>query len=165
MDKIFLIGRKRTGIGSIVKCLQILGFDEDSFLIEEEGDVQDIIINMKTKSICGVPYDYTMHDIRAIEKEYPSCRFIHTERNIDDWYSSFLRFYQGDENRSAYKNKGHYASEFYNKFNSDVTAHFKGKEWKILYIKYGYNSNWSIICSFVKKPIPKNVFPHENRLK
>jgi len=166
MEKIFLIGRRRTGIGSIAKGLRTLGFNSNTMVltVKEEG-IEGVIKAMEKKKVCGVPFDYTMNDIRAIEAAYPSCRFILTERNTDEWYSSFLRFYSEDESRRAYKNKGHYVNDFYIKYNESIRSHFAGKEWKILYVKYGVNSNWGSLCSFVSKPIPNKPFPHENILK
>jgi hypothetical protein len=166
MEKIFIIGRRRTGVGSIVKSFKVLKYKASEIFVDEKASkIDDIIKSMKDKAICGVPFDYTMNDIRAIEAAYPSARFILTERSVDEWYSSFLRFYNGDEARSAYKNKGHYVNDFYVKFNEDVRSYFMGKEWKILYIKFGVNASWASVCSFVKKPTPNKPFPHENIFK
>ena len=165
MEKIFLIGRRRTGTGSVVKGLNLLKYKKANILTSlTKNSITELILKMNNKEICAVPFDFTINDIRAIEQAYPSCRFIHTERNVDEWYSSFLRYYNKDSDKSSYKNKGYYVNDFYTKYNLTVRSHFLGREWKILYIKYGYNSSWGTLCSFVKKAVPNVSFPHENKL-
>ena len=69
MKKIFLIGRRRTGIKTTVKALNILGYKKSRILInsDEELDIASIISKMKKFDVCGLVKDYTLEDIRAIE--------------------------------------------------------------------------------------------------
>lgn len=162
MEKVFVIGRRRTGLKSIAKALEILGYSKSSILVRTKSlEVSGIIKSMQNRNFCVIPFDYSMNDIRAIELAYPTARFILTEREIDSWYSSFLRYYKNDKDKSAYKNKGQYTNQFYIKYNDDLKAHFKGREWKFLNFFYGKNASWQTLCSFQKQSIPVGGFPHE----
>lgn len=169
MKKVFAIGRRRTGIKSITKALLMLGFKKTEILDKTKGkDVKSIISDMKSKNFCTCIFDYTMEDIRAIEAAYPDSVFILTERDIDKWYSSFIRFYTGKpahSEKTEYKNKGQYTSQFYEGYNNLIKTHFQGREWKVLYFYYGQTASWQSLCQFLKKPIPTGSFPHENLSK
>jgi len=167
MKQIFLIGRKRTGIESIAKALKVLRYSAKSILSKTNSEnIQELISEMEGCEVCAVNWDYTLEDIRAIEKANTDAVFILTEREPDKWYSSWLRFYKGKEgceSQLAYKNKGHYVSKYYEGYNHDIKCHFKGREWKFLNFYYGVNASWQTLCSYLKKPVPSQNFPHENR--
>ena len=167
MKKIFLIGRKRTGIQSIVKALQILNYNSTLILNQYNSDKTSAIIKKMAKyEVCALMKDYTLDDLREIEAAYPEAVFILTEREPDAWYSSWIRYYSTQANNAAetsYKNKGHYVSKYYEEYNHKVKAHFKGREWRLLNFFYGKNASWQTLCSYLKKPIPAQAFPHENR--
>ena len=169
MAKVFLIGRRRTGIKSIVKALKTIGFEESKILETSKAKkIEGIIEEMDSKEICGLVFDYTLNDIRAIEAAYPDSKFVLSEREPDSWYSSWLRFHngkKGHETKVAYSSKSHIVSTFYIKYNQDVKIHFQGREWKLLQFFYGKNASWQTICSYFKGEVPSEPFPHENRAK
>jgi hypothetical protein len=169
MAKVFLIGRRRTGIKSIVKALKVIGVEGSTILEKSSAKkVEGIIEEMDSKDVCAVVFDYTLNDIRAIEAAYPASTFVLSEREPDSWYSSWLRFYngkKGHENKVAYSSKSHIVSTYYIKYNQDVKTHFQGREWKLLQFYYGKNASWQTICAYFKKEVPNEPFPHENRAK
>jgi len=167
MSKLFIIGRRRTGRQTVIKALTILGFKKKSILMAENDEViENVLFKAKKYDVIAIPRDYTMNEIRAIELEYPDSRFILTKRDSDVWYSSFVRYYnslKGDNPQTVHTNKGHYVSKFYEEFNEQVKTHFFGREWKLLTITLDGSHSWHSICSYLKKPIPSERFPHENR--
>tara|TARA_R110000803_G_scaffold136813_1_gene203743 strand:- start:7197 stop:7703 length:507 start_codon:yes stop_codon:yes gene_type:complete len=167
MKKIFLIGRRRTGLKTIQKALQVLKYKKSSMLLDSKSlDIKDIIKDMKGLDICAIVKDYTMNDVRAIEAAYPNSTFILTERHSDIWYASFVRYYgtlKGEHPQTVHTNKGHFVSSFYEGFNRDIKTHFHGREWKLLNIVLDGSHSWQSICSYLKKATPKSSFPHENR--
>lgn len=167
MAKVFLIGRRRTGIASMQKAIQLVGYSKKEVLTSPKSDdINDILDEMEGYTFCAFSRDYTMDDIRAIEARYPSARFVLTERDSDTWYASFVRYYntlEGDYPQTVHTNKGQYVSKFYEAFNTDVKAHFFGRDWKILKFRMDGTNGWSEFCSYFKQPIPNQRFPHENR--
>jgi hypothetical protein len=168
MKKIFLIGRRRTGIKTTVKALNILGYKKSRILSDsdEELDIASIISKMKKYDVCGLVKDYTLNDIRAIEEAYPDSTFILNKRESAIWYASFVRYFdslKGNHPQSIHTNKGHYITAFYEKYNTDINVHFNGRDWKIFTLNLDGSHNWQGICSYLKKAIPPVSFPHENR--
>ena len=167
MSKIFIIGRRRTGRQTIIKALTILGFQKKSILTANiDEDIEGILFKAKKYDVVAIPRDYTTNEIRAIELEYPDSRFILTKRDSDIWYSSFVRYYNGQEGehpQTVHTNKGHYVSKFYEEYNEQIKTHFFGRDWKLLTITLDGSHTWQSICSYLKKPIPSEKFPHENR--
>lgn len=166
MSKVFLIGRRRTGIATMQKALTTIGFKKSSLLIKPKSDkIKDLIKEMKDYDFCAVSRDYTLDEIRAIEAAYPDSRFVLTKRDSVVWYASFVRYYnslKGEHPQTVHTNKGHYVSKFYDGYNEDVRVHFDGRTWKLLTINLNGSQSWSQVCTFFKKPIPNKPFPHEN---
>jgi|TARA_R110000822_G_scaffold46670_3_gene124173 hypothetical protein len=170
MKKIFLIGRRRTGIQTTIKALTIMGYKRSKILTstspDNNIDIETLISKMKTLDVCGILIDYTLGDIKAIEAAYPDSTFVLNKRDSSLWYSSFVRYFsklEGINSQSAYKNKGHYITSYYEKFNNDVAVHFDGRAWKLFTLNLNGSHSWQGICSYLKKPIPSVSFPHENR--
>jgi hypothetical protein len=169
MSKVFFIGRRRTGRGSVIAALKKLGYKSSSIL-KDIGDssLEEMLEKAKDKDFIVSDREYTLNELRVIEQQYKSSLFILTERDIDEWYSSWCRFYDGKsgaEKRIAPTSKNHYAFKFYKEYNEDIKQYFKGREWKLLNIHYGRNASWATLCSYFKKPLPTIQFPHENILR
>lgn len=171
--KVFLIGRAKTGTRSIDKALNILGYNTLNKHQDLDFDniAEDVIKKMKSLSAFTATCNFTIEDIRAIERAYPDAVFILTERDIDAWYGSWIRHHSKaateDDPRKReldYKHKGYWVDNYYGDYNHDVLTHFKGREWKLFHIHFGRrNDNWGNLCAFLKKPLPKGGFPHENK--
>jgi hypothetical protein len=170
MKKIFLIGRRRTGIQTTIKALNILGYKKSQCLINKDSsidlDISSIISEMKSLDICGLVRDYTLDEIRAIEAAYPDSTFILNKRASAIWYASFVRYFdslKGEHPQSAHTNKGHYVTAYYEKYNTDIGVHFNGRAWKLFTLTLDGSHTWQGICAYLRKPIPSVSFPHENR--
>jgi hypothetical protein len=172
MEKFFLIGRSNTGTGSIDKAFNLTGFKtlRDRSELNHKGLAKSIISKMKQYDAFTAHCDLTIEDIKKIEKEYPSAKFILTTRETDAWYVSWLKRHGKEateedprEEERNFKLKVKWANFYYENFNKDVLTHFKGREWKLLHIKLGENNNWGAFCSFVKASLPQGSFPHENK--
>lgn len=166
MSKVFLIGRRRTGTATIIKALKMVDVEESSILTGEwKLGIDDLLEKAKDYDVIAVTRDYDLNEIRAIEARYPDCRFVLTTRQSDQWYASFVRYY-GKQKRPnpqvIHTNKGHYVSVFYEKYNKDVETHFSGRDWKLLRFKLDGTHSWQVFCSYFKKGIPSEKFPHEN---
>ena len=169
MKKIFLIGRRRTGLQTTIKALSILGYKKSQILTKENSeskDITSILDEMKGFDICGIVRDYTLDEIRAIESAYPDSTFILNKRDSSIWYASFVRYFnslKGKHPQTIHTNKGHYVTAYYEKYNNDVAVHFNGRSWKLFTLTLDGSHTWQGICSYLKKPIPAVSFPHVNR--
>jgi hypothetical protein len=167
MNKIFLIGRRRTGIQTASMALTVLGYKKKTMLTSIKSEkIEDLIEEMKDLDVCAITRDYSMNEIRAIEAVYPSSTFFLTKRHSHIWYASFVRYFlskKGDNPQTDYSKKGHYVSTFYEGYNEEIKHHFTGREWKLLTMTLDGSHNWGQICSYYKKPIPSTSFPHVNR--
>ena len=166
MKKIFLIGRRRTGILTTIKALNILGYKNSQILTNKELDIDSLISEMNDFDICGLVRDYTLEEIRAIEAAFPDSTFILNKRASSIWYASFVRYFdslKGNHPQSVHTNKGHYVTAYYEKYNTDVAVHFNGRAWKLFTLTLDGSHTWQGICAYLRKPIPSVSFPHENR--
>ncbi len=57
--------------------------------------------------------------------------------------------------------KQHHIDFYINHYNS-VIDYFKGQKNKLLTMCFENGSGWDELCSFLRIPIPKEKFPHEN---
>ena len=168
MKKIFLIGRRRTGIHTTIKALNILGYKKSQILTNdpEIAGIAAILEEIKSFDICALVRDYTLDEIRAIEQTYPDSTFILNKRESSIWYASFVRYFntlKGTHSQTAHNNKGHYVTSYYEKYNNEVGVHFNGRAWKLFTLTLDGSHTWQGICSYLRKPIPAVSFPHENR--
>jgi hypothetical protein len=167
MNKIFLIGRRRTGIKTAEKALSLLGYNEDKMLKDIKSEkIEDLVSEMANLDICSVVRDYSLNDIREIELAFPSSTFLLTKRHPQIWYASFVRYFsskKGDNPQTDYSKKGHYVSTFYEEYNEQIKHHFTGREWKLLTMTLDGSHNWGSFCSYYKKSTPSSKFPHVNR--
>ena len=166
MSKIFLVGRRRTGIKSIIKALEIVGFKKGSILKTDSPKTEELIKNAEKYDVIAVVRDYQVNDIRAIEAAYPDSRFVLTKRPSDIWYASFVRYFSsltGNYPQTVHSNKGHFVSKYYEEYNKEVGVYFYGRDWKLLTINMDGTQNWQTFCSYFKASTPKVSFPHLNR--
>jgi len=171
--KVFLLGRAKSGTRSIDKALNDLGYStlNKHQGLDTDNLAQDIIKKMKNKGAFTATVKFDIEQIKEIEKTYPEAVFILTERPSDKWYSSWVGHHSRKATKenprteeTAFKNKGAWVDKYYIEYNTLVKRHFQGREWKLLHIMYGAkNDNWGALCSFLKKPVPKGGFPHQNR--
>lgn len=100
-QKIFCIGRNKTGTTSIKKAFSDLGFlVGDQRMAERltshyfEGNFQPIIRYCRTAQVFqDVPFSYP-ETFKHLDKAFPGSKFILTIRNsAEQWYESLIRFH------------------------------------------------------------------------
>ena len=178
-QKIFGIGLNRTGTGSLATALKILGYKVSHWEHHQQ------ISHYLTLNRFDFPVLQT-HDaildlpIPAIFKElyehYPDAYFIYTYRHISDWLKSQEKHHKQLGEKGFFECKLTYGSYTFNKdlyeksfikHVDEVTKYFikgEGKKAKFLPLKCG-EDNWLRLTHFLNKPLPKQPWPHVNRLK
>lgn len=136
-QKIFCIGRNKTGTTSLTRAFKDLGYvvgeqDVAEHLFEKyylTGNYQPIIEYCKTAEVFqDVPFSF-YEIIPHLDKAFPDSKFILTTRDTaEQWYQSFVKYYSktvGVEGRPATYEEldtHHYVSKTFRK-NFIVNAH------------------------------------------
>ena len=109
---------------------------------------------------------------KYLDKKYPNSKFIFSVREIDGWLKSCEKFFYPGRfdskpelmqlHRDLYNATEYDREKFENAYNahmSEVFSYFKGRENDLLVIDVCAGEGWNELCGFLKKPVPKDVFP------
>ncbi|MCW8332816.1 sulfotransferase [Vibrio paucivorans] len=101
-DKVFIIGKNKTGTTSIEKLFRSLGFSlgnqthfESLVWNYENGDYQSILEGCETSQVFqDVPFSLEkMYPV--LHSHFPDAKFIHLEReDKEQWYDSLVRYHK-----------------------------------------------------------------------
>ncbi|RKE97994.1 sulfotransferase family protein [Ichthyenterobacterium magnum] len=200
MDKIFCIGFPKTGTTSLEEALTILGYktckghydnNHTNYLIglyvNNDFEEIDRLINYYD-AFTDLPWGGT--DLyKYLTTKYPRAKFIHTQREVESWYSSLLKMLtKFDSNLNTalnvFHSKGRYGVVYYLKkiinittlentkehiqsyyleSNKELMTHFDNNDFHYLPMNLFKNDGWDTLCAFLNKPIPETKFPHANK--
>lgn len=173
--KVFCIGFQKTGTSTMGVALETLGFKvlgTDSSTAEKlkTKDGRDSIVQrLKSFDACqDNPWPLLF---KELHEKYPRAKFILTVRNEDLWVKSFQKYFEhrfGAMERYIYDCSGPFEStdtyvKVYNQHNDDVQTYFSTQPEKLLIMNIEEGDGWEQLCAFLKKPIPLEPFPHENK--
>jgi hypothetical protein len=173
--KIFGIGLPKTGTVSLNIALKMLGIDSFHYPITdvipglEEGSYEPLASRSGFTN-CGEWH------FAALEREFPTAKFIYTARPFNDWIKSVKRHYEAwpaQERGSAdYINRVEiFATSVYDPdimetiywaHKGAVERHFNGKG-NLLTLDVSEEDALGKLCRFLNVAVRQGKFPHENR--
>ncbi len=173
-SKIFCIGFHKTGTSSVKNALQRLGFT-----VTGPNGVQDVDIarNVYTMVDALVPQFDAFQDnpwpvlYRYLDEKYPGSKFILTVRSSESWIKSQLTHFgsrttpmrewiydvgcpKGNEDRYIKRYEDH---------SHTVREYFKDRPGDLLVLDLTKGDGWDRLCTFLKKEVPDEPFPHKNK--
>jgi hypothetical protein len=181
--KIFCIGFHKTGTSSLAKALQLLDFRicRRMGMLQDHVTKKNILEQLKNEefneifeavrefdAFCDNPWPILF---KELDKKFPNSKFILTIREEDNWIKSVLNYFKDYETEirsliygmaSPLGNEEIYL-ERYRKHNAEVIEYFKDRPDDLQVINLADQKGWTELCLFLKKPIPKENFPHENK--
>ena len=184
--RIFGIGMHKTATTSLNHALTMLGYDSAHW--KNAHWAKAIWEEMKTHgsshtlersyALCDLPIPLLF---RELDAAYPGSKFIFTVRDEDSWLES-VRTHWSDANpwraqwdtdpfthrihRELYggvKFNEPVMRERYRRHNAEVLAHFKGRPQDLLVMNMSAGAGWYELCGFLRKPIPVEPYPRENK--
>lgn len=181
--KLFGIGFPRTGTSSLHQALQMLGYKSLHFADDERTAEQikaadyrlDVLDHHDAVSDTPIPAIFAQ-----LDATWPGSKFILTTRNLDSWIRScrHAAFNHPGQRpapgcvREYYRTLLYGAVAFqedrfawvYRRHLRDVKAHFSGANRKrLLVLDFTEGDGWTKLCRFLKRPVPSEPFPHQNR--
>ena len=185
--RIFGIGLQKTATLSLHEAFKILGLDSFHW---GTGEAPLIWYEMQSlKRSKTLERWYALSDLpipllyREIDRSYPGSKFILTVRDEVDWLMSVKRLWDKRYNPTRwmwevypfthhihtvlYGQKDFDALLFlqrYRRHNAEVREYFKSRadDLLIMDMDAGCN-NWSALCAFLERPVPKVPYPRINR--
>lgn len=169
-NKVFGIGLSRTGITSLTKALEILGFKAVHW-------PRDLSVIDKIDGATDQPVATAFQELDA---KYPESRFILTTREMKSWLPSMewvmgrigLAPEEDQVSMYALREKIYGVREFdseqmitgYFRHMNAVLLHFRGKRWKdLLVMDICAGEGWEKLAPFLGMFIPKVPFPNLNQ--
>lgn len=169
--RVFGIGLSKTGTASLAQALRILGYDAIHACTLSD------IHNHKAATDTPVTARF-----QELDKLYPNSKFIMTIRDTREWLKSCKQHFGDGSDLQRYKKemaieyafcrgKLYGSLEFnkeawliaYSKHLSLVFDHFATRSDDILWMDITHGDGWQMLCSFLDKPIPQQIFPHLNK--
>ncbi len=169
--KIFGIGLSKTGTTSLAKALRVLGYD--AIHAQTAKDIHNY------QAVTDMPVAARFQELDLM---YPNSKFIMTIRDKQEWLKSCRRHFGNGNDLLRYKKevaieyafcrgKLYGSLEFndeiwlmaYSWHLSQVFDHFADRSNDILWMDITHSDGWQMLCSFLDKPIPQQVFPHLNK--
>ena len=168
MGKIFGIGLGKTGLRSLHRALELLGYnslhsgglealrsvfraiDEGRHLLDYLDPELDAFVD-----IAPIRLYFYLADV-----EYPGSRFILTARGLDDWLDSRSR--HAESQSGGRPDLDRWRAE-YVEHEAVVRSYFTDRPDDLLVLDVARESAWERLCEFLGCPVPQVPFPWENR--
>ena len=185
--KIICIGVSKTGLSSIARALQKLGFthigyDEKLWQEYKSGNFQPILETAKQyETFTDAPWHAPdLHPVRGpdfykiLDEEFPNSKFILTIRDAITWKESHKNWWIQKRGKyippelTIYYPDGYSqttATRLYRERNKSIIDYFRGRFNDLLIINICAGEGWDKLCQFLGKEIPSASFPHENKGK
>lgn len=181
-QKVFVIGFHKTGLTSLGRALEILGYrvchrakpirealghDEMIKLLENGSYTKLFDIAAQYNAFHDNPWFWLY---KELDKEFPNSKFILSLREEQSWLQSAQRYFgesTSDFRRLVYGNgqfKGNenLYLERHRAHVEEVRTWFKGRNKDLLELDIIAAPNWALLCKFLDKDIPNEAFPHLN---
>lgn len=172
-NKVFVIGMFRTGTSSVGRALSILGYNVLGIPWYFVNDVywkgMSPLVKYFRGTITDKVYEYDafkdfpwMFLYKELHEWFPGSKFIYTERDVESVVKSEINCYekgfvasQKPDPKRIKKRFLQHKEKIYNYFSKDNK--------NFLSINVTEGEGWDKICSFLKKEVPKEKFPHINK--
>ena len=175
-NKIFGIGRNKTGTASLSAALHILGIPsihnpgvvEKAIELERQNGKPLLSTLSQYKAFFDDPISYIYKELDIL---YPGSLFIYTVRRLDNWIASQIRFqricHQPDDcpEHLAYEVDVKALIADYEAHDKDVREYFKDRPKDFLMFNICGKEGWKELCTFLKCDILTGDFPWLNNHK
>jgi len=166
--KIFQVGLSRTGTKSLRDALGALGYKSKHYPWNPLQDAK------KHDALLDIP---VLARLESVIERYPNAKYIVTERELDSWLQSAIRFFEHTRrtrpdlssvvaaNRLAVY--GHLwptkdqLEEAYHANAEKISRLMKPVDHIVMNICKG--DGWKQLCPFLEVAIPDGPFPHRNK--
>lgn len=170
--KVFGIGLPKTGTVSLTHALKILGYSAIHQPLPGQIPGLEKTVALYDAS-CGTQLAWN-DNYKQLDKFFPNSRFILTTRSLSSWLRSYetwslgypFTYYNifGGPTYTEDFNREKLTKDFVEYHNS-VEEYFKDRPNDLLIMDFSRGDAWKKLCKFLSKPIPKILFPHENKNK
>ena len=179
---VFCIGFQKTGITSLQKALQILGYDCHGSVNTDKRETiwekrrfalerLETLVRYGHDAFWDQPWPMLF---KKIDETYLDCKFIFTVRELKDWLKSAINHYKDREDpffewmygSKSIQNDPDKFSKAYENHAIDIFIYFHQKERilnQLLILDICSGEGWEKLCPFLDKPIPDRSFPHLNK--
>jgi hypothetical protein len=179
-SKVFGIGWAKTGTTTLGSCLRTLGYRHTS----QRMDLVSAYASGNLTPILDAAREADSFDdwpwillFRQLDSAFPGSRFILTVRDPERWlrsYANMLRRSWPPSEQITVARRTIYGLPFpdvtedalvrrYILHNREVTEFFAGRPDSLLIVDWEQGHGWGELCGFLKRSIPAQHFPHENR--
>jgi hypothetical protein len=182
--KVFGVGWAKTGVTTLGRCLEILGYRHHGQrldLVSDLGAGDPATADLSRLLAVAAEFDaFTdwpwILPFRQFDAAFPGSRFILTTRSPDRWLRSYLSMLprlppQTDE--VIQRRRILYGLPFpdvtdamlldrYQQHNAEVNRWFRDRPDALLVVDWEAGDGWGPLCRFLGRPVPDVPFPHEN---
>jgi len=175
MRKVFATGLQRTGTMSLTRAFGLLGLKARQFPFELLEDLHHpALARFDAFTDFPIPFLY-----RQLDRAYPGSRFVHTERDEDDWINSVRWLFTVGAAKFEWHLKPNvervhrefYGTttfseplfrERYRAHNAEVREYFSERPSDLLILRTGAGDEFVRLCPFLGLAEPAEPFPHVN---
>ena len=180
--KVFGIGFHKTGTTSLGRALEAFGYrvahgarearaslGQDTLMALLYGGAYDRLLDT------AAPFDALVDNpwfllFRELDERWPGSKFILTTRDESRWLRSAVAYYGSSESDLRYwiygvgSPIGHEDLwlERYRAHGRAVRAYFADRPDDLLIVDWEEGDGWQALSTFVDRPVPSAVFPHDN---
>ena len=175
------VGLIKTGVTSLAKALNLLGFNAKKIVIPKELTIYEAGTDMPVAA-----------RYKALDEKHPGSKFILTLRHtegvecLDDWLESCRLQWRRAKFPGLAQNKpfvaleiSYYRTFFFGGYDydratfiraywqhyADVLAYFDTRRTDLLVLNIFNGDPWPPLCKFLGKPVPNIPFPHLNKAR
>lgn len=179
-SKVFGIGWAKTGTTTLGRCFEILGFKHQSQRLDLVTDLQKqdlsriFAVVREKESFEDWPWILLYE---ALDRAFPGSRFVLTTRDSNRWLRSYQNMLRQQGEPTPEMNEIRqilYGLPFphvtdqqlidrYEAHQRNVLSYFNERPDSLLVVDWERGDGWEQLCPFLKRPIPREPFPHANR--
>jgi hypothetical protein len=177
MRKVFGIGVFKTGLTSLGRALELLGYRialEEWYhgkIVDDPWAVRSAVSAEDLATIVARAHEYDAHvdypwmfRFREMDAIFPDAHFIHTVREPENVARSHQNHRRANGTREEDIPSKERIIGRYLDHGELVLQHFRGRQ-NLLVMNIEAGAGWETICGFLDKPIPAAPFPWANRGK
>lgn len=160
-DKVLVLGLPKSGTSTMATMLRMLGY----LVTGPNPNIRDLKNLKKTFDAYEAFQDYPWCFEYPVLLENIEVKVIVLKREKESWVKSFKNSYGGEnENYLSYKymklskkEPDNLFYDYHHKYYQEVVNFLEINN--LAYLEISLNSlNWRVLCEFLEKPIPKNLF-------
>lgn len=171
--KVFCVGLQKTGTTSLQYALSLMGYRVAGTLDANPYPNPDALLTYaysllpRFDAFADNPWPLYFREFDAM---FPDAKFIMTNRDPDEWYSSVCKHFGESSSKmrswvygeaTPIGNRQAYVDRLV-AHQEAVRAHFASRPWSLLEFDVTKGHGWVELCDFLHRPIPQRAFPELN---